>query len=356
MASNAFDHLPAIVYEILPELDGAMWPKERHADCDNCTLILPERGPWAFTRETRCCTAHPPLANFLAGRALRRGGIGRDKLLARMEDPEGVCAWGIDPPEWLHERYKATITEAFGRDLELRCPLYIGGEKTCGIWHDRSAICRTWYCRHEDGLAGAVAWSRIQLALTELEVRLAVWAVEQGDPPDDDAPADEMAAWYERAATLVEHATAKDVEQIAISGDMVRRRTDASRFIQIRKARRRNMPVKLVASVSEMVRVDGDVLLTGYSSFDAVRAPMAVFELLARLDGETAWKDALAATEADLAARGVDTAWLTDALVAHLHRVGALRDPDGTDDLPYEVELMEMNRWSRAGSRKPEDR
>lgn len=352
MTTTAFDHLPPIFRELLPELDPTLWPPERHADCDNCTLISPARGPWAFSRETRCCTAHPPLANYLAGRALRRGEPGRSLLLARMEDPDGVCAWGIDPPDWLDARYKATITEAFGRDVELRCPLYVGGEKTCGIWHDRSAICRTWFCRHEDGLAGAVAWSKIQQTLTDLEVRVAVWAVEQGDPPDDEAPADEMAAWYERAAALVDACTRADVEEIASGPDLARRRAEVGKFVQIRRARRRAMPARLIPSVTEMADVDGEVLLTGYSSFDAVRAPKQVFELLSRLDGATPWRDALAATQAALTARGMDVAWLHEPLVLHLHRVGALRDPDGGDDLPYDVELMEMNKWSTAGSRK----
>lgn len=353
MTTNAFDHLPEILREILPELDPSLWPPERHADCNNCTMITAAPGPWGFSQETRCCTAHPPLANFLAGRALRRGDPGRSKLLARLENPDGVSAWGIDPPDAMNERYKSTITEAFGRDPELRCPLYIGGEKTCGIWHDRSAICRTWYCRHEDGLAGAVAWSRVQLSLTDVEVRLAVWAVERGDPPDEPAPAEAWAAWYERASRLVESASAEDVKAIAKGDALKKRRAELNDFIQIRKKRRRNMPVKLVPSVTEMAHVDDDVLLTGYSSFDHVRVPKRVFELLSRLDGQTPWREALAAAQAAIG--GDCETWLDEVLIAHLHRVGAVRDPEGTDDLPYEVELMEMNRWATAGSRKKAD-
>lgn len=352
MTTDAFDHLPEIIREILPELDAELWPRERHADCGNCGMITDAPGPWAFSKQTRCCTAHPPLANFLAGRALRRGEPGRGKLLARMADPEGVTAWGIDPPEALDRRYKETITEAFGRDPTLRCPLWIGGEKTCGIWHDRSAICRTWFCKHEDGLAGAVAWSRIQMTLTDLEVRLAVWAVERGDPPDEPAPPEEWAAWYERASRIVESASAEDVKEIAKGDSLRRRRAEVADFVQIRKRRRRNMPTHLVPAVTEMAKVGDDVLLTGYSSFDAVRVPKEVFALISRLDGKTPWREVLATTQAALTAQGVDVAWLHEPLIAHLHRVGALRDPDGTDDLPYDVELMEMNRWSTAGSRK----
>lgn len=343
-----FDHLPPAIRTLLPEIETLDWPAETHADCSRCPMADGRFGPWGFTAETRCCTAQPSLANFLVGRALGRGEPGRARILARMADSGGVSAWGIDPQPELDRRYRESIATAFGRDGTLRCPYYVGGEHTCGIWHDRSATCRTWFCKHEDGLAGAVAWSRMSLVLFEVESRLAVWAIGQGDAPDDDAPVAVMAAWFERAAAIVDAATAADLAPLATAG-LARYRREVGQFVDARLLRRRPMVDVLVPAVTEMVRLGGDVLLTGYSSFDAVRAPAAVFELLARLDGRP-WRTALAEARS-----ATGEARLDEALVRELHRVMALRDPAGGDDLPYAVEMADMDRWSRAAEKVPDE-
>jgi hypothetical protein len=77
---------------------------------------------------------------------------------------------------------------------------------------------------------------------------------------------------------------------------------------------------------AESIERRGDrVLVAGYSTFDAVSAPPSVFALLARLDGATPWRTALA----ELADPALD-----EALVLELRRAGALRDPAGSDDPP----------------------
>src|SRR3569623_815355 len=81
----------------------------------------------------------------------------------------------------------------------------------------------------------------------------------------------------------------------------------------------------LVPAVSAIEHHGDRVLLAGYSTFDAVSAPRTVFALLSRLDGATPWRTALAA----LADPALDA-----ALVRALRRVGALRDPAGSDDPP----------------------
>jgi hypothetical protein len=324
---SAFGHLPAAIRVLLPEIETLDWPEERLADCDHCPMIgdaAPQ--PWAFAADARCCTYHPSVVNFLAGRALRRGDPGRARILARLADPDGVTAWGIDAPESGARRYSDAGEASFGIDTSLRCPFWIGGVQACGIWHDRGATCRTWYCRHEAGLAGAVAWRQAQSLLFAVESRLAVWAIERGDPPREPAPAGVWAAWYERAAALVDAATPADVAAMA-SGVLARERAVVRDFVEVARLRRdRRMPEVLVPSVSETTRTPhGDVLVAGYSRFDAVRAPAAALDRLARLDGTVRWRDALG--------DGLD-----ERLVGELYRIGALRDPDGGDDLPYEVD------------------
>ena len=333
------DYLPRAVLALLPEVHTGEWPAERHADCESCPMIDGRFGVWSFRADTRCCTAVPSWANFLVGRALRRGGRSRDLVMARLADPDGVSPWGIDPPAALDAKYAAESSSTFGRDRSLRCPFWIGGEHTCGIWHDRSSTCRTWYCKHEDGLAGAVAWSRLNQALAELESRLALWAIGEGDPPPEPAAPAAWAAWFERAADLVDRID--DAQAASLDSRALRRfRGVLADFVDVRKLRRRRaMADVLVPAVTEMVKIGDDLLITGYSSFDAVRVPSTVFAFLARLDGTRTWREALAGT-------GVD-----EAMVRELHRVEALRDPAGGDDLPYGVEMVDMDKWARAAGK-----
>jgi hypothetical protein len=346
---TSFGYFPPAVAALLPEMETGDWPAETHADCERCPMVKGTFGTWDFRHDTRCCTAQPSLANFLVGRALGRGGISREKVLARLADPEGVTPWGIDAPPALDQRYTDEAAASFGRDHSLRCPFWIGEPHTCGIWHDRSSTCRTWYCKHEDGLAGAVAWSRLQGAMFELESRLALWAIGEGDPPEDEATPERWALWFEQSAALVE--AIDDADVAALDNATLRRyRGDLANFVDVRKVRRgRPLADVLVPAISEMAnQPDGTVLLTGYSSFDAVRAPRAVFELLALLDGKRTWRQALEVTRASLAGAGEPVDWLDERLVRELHRVEALRDPAGRDDLPYGVEMADMEKWARA--------
>ncbi len=346
---DVWAHLPAALRAAVPEL-GVEVAGEARADCARCPMTSEAAPhPWAFSAEVRCCTAHPSLANWLVGRALRRPGPGRDALCARLTEPAGVDALGIDAPPALTARYRATVDVAFGRDATLRCPYWIGGEHSCGVWHDRSATCRAWFCKHERGLGGAVVWSRASFLVSDLEQRLARWCADGVGraAPAPGAPLADWIGWFEacadRAAALDDAIAATLVAGVAPA------RTE---LVQIRggvQARRRAPGDVLVPAVSEWTRVDGDVLLAGYSTFDAARAPGTIFELLSRLDGRP-WRDALAAARAAVAADGGEPARLDDALVVALHRIGALRDPAGADDLPFAVELVGMERWTRAAS------
>ena len=227
--SSAFDHLPAAVRRLLPELAEPPWPAEARADCARCPMVAPpaEARPWSFAEATRCCTAHPSLANFLAGGALRRGGAGRDRVLARLARPDGVSPWGIDAPADYDRAIVASGDHGFGRDPALRCPYWAGGAESCGVWRDRSAVCRTWYCKHDDGLRGAVEWSEVGTLLAEVESRLAkaciaAAATEAAVVSATPEPAS-WAAWFEWCAAHVERLDDASVEAIATPALVVKR-------------------------------------------------------------------------------------------------------------------------------------
>jgi hypothetical protein len=320
--ASVYAYLPAVARALAPELDGA-WPGEPRADCDHCPMAALDADaphPWAFAPALRCCTTHPTIANFLVGRALDRGAGSRARIIARLADREGVSARGIDPPRARRLRYEATVASAFGRDPELACPLVAvdhtdtGVAVGCGIWRDRPALCRSWYCRHDDGLDGAQAWASADRVATALELGVARVLIGRGLAPGSDATDAAWLAWFGWCAAEVERLTAADLAPLA--GELAARRAG---LVPLRAPA--PLPDLLVPAISEFVAIGDDVLVTGYSTFDAIRAPRALFGLLARLDGATPWRAALAAARAALA----EPAWLDEALIHALARVGALR-------------------------------
>jgi hypothetical protein len=321
---SVFDHLPAAVRVLVPELDN--WTGEPRADCAHCPMAAMGPGvppEWSFADELRCCTAHPNLANFLVGRAIARGNPGRGRIAARLADPDGVSARGVWWPAAYEKRYRERIESGgYGNDPSLRCPYHLGGEHGCSIWQDRNAMCRSWYCKHERGHDGGIAWHRADVLVTTIEERLADLLVLRGKPPTAPASADRWAAWFVWCAEDVERLTPEQIAVI-LPKDVREHRAE---LVQLRRRGGAPMPDVVVAAITDIVTVGDEVLVSGYSSFDAVRAPRALFSLIAKLDGRATWRAALAAARAELREPG----WLDEALVRELYRVGAVRGDDDT--------------------------
>jgi hypothetical protein len=129
--------LPALQAGWLAELAGITSPSaEKPATCDDCAMWRgsPAAGTKvAFSRETKCCTYPPNLANFLVGGALRPGerDAGRASVHARIAARVGVTPLGLDWPAptallATHARHE------FGRSVALRCPHYVGPPRPAG--------------------------------------------------------------------------------------------------------------------------------------------------------------------------------------------------------------------------------
>jgi len=325
---SAFAHLPAAIRAHVPELaDG--WGDERHSDCAHCPMVAtPPDTPrdWAFSPETRCCTAHPNVANFLLGRALERGEPGRSVISARMRDPAGVSARGIFWPAEYERRYRDLIEDGggYGNEVSMRCPYWVGGEHSCGIWRDRNSMCRSWYCKHEHGKLGGISWQRADALATALELRLADLLIARGAPPSHAPAVEDWIAWFTWCAREVDGLTPQDVAPL-VTRDLVELRGE---LVQLKRTRaRRTLPELVRPAITDIALVGDDVLISGYSTFDGLRVPKTLFALLARLDGETPWREALAAARAELR----DPPWLDEALVRELYRVGAVRAVGETD-------------------------
>ncbi|MCO4744258.1 MAG: hypothetical protein KC912_05680 [Proteobacteria bacterium] len=260
-----------------------------------------------FAPGVACCTYHPRLANFLVGRQLRKGGEGASRLLERIESGDGVTATGIVPPDgWAQVYAEGRKNGAFGQANFVRCP-FLSDSMSCTVWADRGAVCRTWFCAHDDGPRGAALWRTVKAALWEIEGRVARWAIREGSPPEDGASATAWTAWYLWCAEQVDGLAAEAIVDAAVEqlrDDML------AAWSQLDT----KLPDVLAASMSQWL-VGDRIHVYGYSVYDSASVPASLFTFLSKLDGERPWREALEGSELD------------EADVAELFRIAALVPP-----------------------------
>jgi len=320
------DYLPDAVLLALPALSRARGSGEARADCANCVMVppaLPADHPRAFSADTRCCTYYPDLPNFLIGRALRRGEDYAAVLRRQLTRTERVSAWGLEQPEDVLN----PTGKRFGRELGARCPYYAGGDLACGIWHDRNAVCRSWFCRYDDGKLGRRRWLALRDVLEWLETAIANLCVEAGEAPEQGAAVDDWAAFFVWCAERVDVFSAADVDELRepVLDELI------ARWQSLVDAEPPALPDVVTPTIARSASTDGGLVLEGYSSMDWVDVDARALELFVAMDGKTPWRDAVAATPAE--------ARVTEALVRDLHRIDILRVPaadpgQASDQLP----------------------
>ena len=302
---------------VLPELATATFSEEILATCGNCPMLAKHGDdashPRWFNPAVRCCTYHPKLPCFLVGRVLSRGDAGTERMRLRMQDPDGVTAHGVRPNAATAHAYRTRGPAEFGRAEALKCPYWVGGEKSCGIWQDRGAVCRTWYCKHVEGDKGQQAWLALRDAQLWAEVAIARWLVSIGPAPADGASQAAYEAWFLWCAWRLDRATPAELSAL--------RDADADRLVgilaQISAQRDAPMPDILAPTVMWIESTDTGVRLSAASGIDLRDYPNTVFALLAQMDGKRPWREALAGAEADVGPLGED-------MVRELYRLGLL--------------------------------
>lgn len=322
--------LPAPFLAVLPELAGLAFPDEPLASCARCAMAPrahPEPGAVAFTAPARCCTYQPTLPSWLAGRALRRGGPGAERVRARIDAGDGAHPVGLRPDPALAARWRSRPADAYGRDPTLTCPYWREGEAlACAVHPDRNAVCRTWHCRLGAGARAQAAWGALNVVLVELERALADLCERALPPPADGAPGEAWAAWYVACADRVDALGPDDREALRTPRllgllDRLRQRV---------AERDAPMPERPVPQVRDWVVGPDGVWLSSFSPFDRWRGPPWIFELLSRLDGRP-WRDAVRDTSAAIGAP------VPDDLVWTLWQRGLIgpdERPEPLDPLP----------------------
>ncbi|MFT4976574.1 MAG: hypothetical protein ACI8S6_002479 [Myxococcota bacterium] len=312
---SALAGLPEAAFAIAPELRFLTDISEPRAPCGACPVAVPAAqlpaNPHLFHEDARCCTYHPELPAWLAGRALR-DPVSAPLIRARLQNPEGRRADGIAPPA------STQVTRGqFGRRIEDRCPYWAGGELACGIWAHRTEVCRTWHCRYSDGDRSRMLWGDAKRLMRLIFDRLNDYCMQSGEPPGEDAGAEEHEAWYLACDALIEQAPLDLVAALRDGeiADAAERLTESIAALDL------PLPPLLVVAISDVQRrSDGSARLCGHSPRDGVDVPPGIFLFLGRLDGQKLWRQALEEARAD----GLK---IEESLVELLYRRTILRPP-----------------------------
>ncbi len=344
MALNNKEHgslagMPPAFHALVPELQSIQWPQESVANCNDCVMARPHPHREVFPSETRCCTFFPRLHNFSVGRVLHRGGPGAQAVRKLLQKGASVVPMGIQPTDdWL-DQYSEVGPDGFGHTLHLRCPYWVGGELACGIWEDRNQVCRTWFCKHEEGMVGQGLWEGLRDVLARAGHLLAEALVNEGNAPADGSRPEIWESWFLACA---ERLPRLDLDNLVEDLSLVARRKTLS---QRNAGRHPPMPDVLGASLMKwQVEVDGGWMYS-YSPYDEAAVPGDIWQLLSRLDGERTWQQALAETRAAGFTLG-------EGFIQELFRIGALesRTPGHTEPGLARVKLQEEGgKWRHLG-------
>lgn len=335
MSLDAVGTLPLAAFVLVPELLVKQWPAETRSDCSACPMTHSDPadpGRPVFTEKARCCTYQPEVPNFLVGRALRRK-ISSKKIVEHVNAGARVSPGGVQPSLKMEEAFETRGPNDFGRNLELRCPYWVGGELACGIWADRNAVCRSWHCRHVHGRAGLSLWTILGRTLQRVEELLAMRCTEVGKPPTHPAPWKAWEDWFEWCADYVERLEPQDLEPLCADVELTALRERLRRSVDELDQR---VPEVLTPVLHEVLDLGDRVRLVGYSPYQGLLAPKAVFTFLAKCDGTRTWHRARLETAAETGTE------LSEVLIRTMFRLGMLGVPrdEGDDDGPEEAVII----------------
>jgi Fe-S-cluster containining protein len=359
------DALPPVYRDLLGEPFAEEVPAESKATCASCAMleggcggaaVPPVDGRSRFFRpDTKCCTFHPRLPNYLLGAILASDdpalAEGRRRIAARVASRVGVT------PEWLHPPRTFTLLYdgargAFGRAKGLRCPFYEAEGGGCTIWAHRDAVCSTYYCKYVAGADGRRLWTAVKELVSLVEIQLARGALLElapelldrepgmrpaatpvgpeeidGGPPPEAAYAAAWGAWAGREVELyracdawVRALGARDLDALLGLDGRIGRRA-VRRALDLARSPALPPVLRLDPGATVAWMPDGSVALGAYSELEAVALPGEAYRLLARFTGDAP----VAAVRERL--RAEERADLSDDVLLELYRQRVLTPP-----------------------------
>ncbi|WP_225411277.1 hypothetical protein [Stigmatella hybrida] len=324
------DSLPALYRSLFPSFFQGPVPEETKATCSSCAMceasnpnpIESVDGVTRFFRpDTKCCTYHPRLPNYLVGAILSDEDAAMAEGRRRIQ--EKLARRVAVNPQWLKAPPRYTLLynnarQAFGRTQSLRCPYYEGQGGLCTIWRYREAVCSTYFCKYVAGADGRKFWMTLKTWLTLAEIQLSRHALLQhlpdyvltgrdkadaatvpltvedldDQPPPEKEYAELWGGWAGREAEFykacyesVRALSVKDFENLlgidgTIELSILKQRYGAA------VAPRLPQVLKLNPGATVQWLPDGSIALASYSEFDAVALPGEAYSLLVEFNGK----------------------------------------------------------------------
>jgi hypothetical protein len=198
MAERALrDVAPSLYRAYLPAFFDHEAPREEKATCGACVMLPPKDearplGITYFLPETKCCTFHPTLPNYLVGAALADARPemeeGKRRLRGRIASRVAVSPRWLAAPRKFDLLLKGSWTNTMGRSLMMRCPLYSPDHGGCTIWPHWEGVCATFFCKYMAAADGEAFWRSIRMYLSYVQRALSL-AAARAFLPGHDEPA-----------------------------------------------------------------------------------------------------------------------------------------------------------------------
>lgn len=211
------DSLPVLYHDLFPPFFRGDVPPETKATCSSCAMCATSGANLAepidgrsrlFRPDTKCCTYHPRLPNYLLGALLADEdpaiAEGKRRVQERIESRIGATPQWLRPPATWNLLYN-NARRAFGRSESLLCPYYEKQGGTCSIWPYREAVCSTFFCKYVAAADGRKLWMSLKTYLSLAEIQLSRYAVFKLCP-------DYILAGHDRVDPTGEPLTLEDVE------------------------------------------------------------------------------------------------------------------------------------------------
>lgn len=314
--------MPAVYHPLLPAFFDSAAIREEKATCDDCAMCAkgtspPVSGVVYFRPDTKCCTYHPYLPNFLVGAALADPDPaleeGRRRLRARIQSRVSVTPLWLAPPRKQSVLFTAARRSSFGRSLMLRCPYFEPNGGLCTIWKHRESVCSTFFCKHTGGNDAKHMWNGMQSYLRHAERYLGRYAMAsiapratqpdlgmgeisledlEGNPPHPDFYRTIWQDWegreeefYIETYKLVSALSRDDFERIVNVDDGPRLLTELSGLYDSLRFPVLAERLMLNPDRSE-TPTEGGVLMTTYSRYETVLVNEQLHEVLKELTGK----------------------------------------------------------------------
>jgi len=323
------DALPALYGNLFPSFFRREVPVEAKATCSSCAMCesscrnaaAPVDGiSRMFRPDTKCCTFHPRLPNYLIGALLSDTdealAEGQRRVRDKIANRAGVTPQWMRAPAKFDLLYKST-RRAFGRAASLRCPYYDPGPGSCTIWRYREAVCSTFFCKYVSGADGHKLWMSIKTFLSLAEIQLSRYAVfrlypeyihdnrdraDAAERPltleeleDEGPPEEQYAAMWRGWAGMEPEFYQACFEEVRALGEADLERLlgfDGTMEVAILErlyhaAVEPSLPKRLKLNPDATVNwlPDGTVALGAYSQYDAIGLPGEAYALIAEFTG-----------------------------------------------------------------------